>query len=154
AGEVNLPRRAARLAGVLRDPAIDGVVCTEDLRKLALLAADLRERDLTGRQTPVAVGPRHADLDRAVLLVVHGAVIQDEPRLARAFTAELAERLDDEALEVGNEHVLLPADVGLLSNTPREDVVHGLLLQDPLDVAEHPAPLGELVRHLSFVGIE
>src|SRR5262249_10026806 len=153
-GEVDLPRRAGCFAAVLLDPTVDGVVRAEDLRDPALLAADLGEGDLAGRQALVALGLRHTDLDGTVLLVVDRPVVEDEARVLRAVLAQLAERVDDELLELGHEQVLRPADIRLLVNPLREDVVHGLLLQDPLDVAEHPPPFGELVRDCTLVPLE
>src|SRR5580765_6072671 len=144
--EIDLAWRATRLPAVLLCPAIDSFVGAEDLREGALLAGDLGEGDFAGRQALVAVALRNADLDRPVFLVVHGPVIEHE-RVAALSLSQLLERRDDERLELGNEDSLRATDVRLLRDLPGENVVHGLLLQDAFDVAENPAPFGELVGH-------
>src|SRR5438132_2637767 len=70
AAEMNLTCRPVGLAVMLLHPAVDGLICAEDLWEIALAAADLGESDLSRRKLAVAVGPRHADLDRTVVLGV------------------------------------------------------------------------------------
>src|SRR4051794_21689963 len=78
AAEVDLARRAVRRPALLPHPAVHGFVGAEDLGEVALGAADLRERDLAARKALVAVAPGHAHLDRPVLVLVHGAVVEHE----------------------------------------------------------------------------
>src|SRR4029077_3398294 len=151
--EIDLAWRPTRLAAVLLRPAIHGLVGTEDLRGGALLGGDRGEGAFAGRQALVAVALRNADLDGPVFLVVHGPVIEHE-RVAALGLSQLLERRDDERLQLGNEDSLRATDVRLLRDLPGENVVHGLLLQDAFDVAENPAPFGELVGHTPLVRLE
>src|SRR2546430_1810582 len=151
--EIDPPRRAVDVSALLLGPAIDRLVSAEDLGEVALAAADLREGHFPRRESLVTARLGHADLDRAVLLVIDGTVIEHE-RPAVHRVAQLVEAVANEGLELGHADAFGTADVGLLLDSLGEDVVHGLLLQDTFDVAEKPPPFGELVGDLTFVFVQ
>jgi hypothetical protein len=81
-------------------------------------------------------------------------VVEHESGLAAGIAPKLSKGMHDERLELRHEDPLRAADVTLLPDLLREDVVHGLLLQDPLHVAENPPPIGKLVRRPPLVRLE
>src|ERR687898_704030 len=95
---VDLARRAVELPPLLLGPVPDRVVGLEDLGELPVALRHAGDGDLPGGQYAVALGGRHAHLDGAVLLLVHGAVVEHERR-ARALdlSPQLVGRADDEA---------------------------------------------------------
>src|SRR5439155_10753356 len=96
----------------------------------------------------------HADLHRPVALLGHRAVVDRERRSSAALGRELADRVEDERLQIGDPNVRGPGRVALRRNLLVLDVEHRCLLLDTSDVTENLAPLGELVFEPALVCIE
>src|SRR5215218_1924500 len=154
---VDVARRPVELATVLLRPAPDRVVRLEDLGELLMRRRHLREGDLSRRQDVVAALGGHTHLDRPVVLLVDGPVVEDE-RCPRALdlTRQLVDRADDEALEAVDARSSRPADVGLLGHVLGADLEHALPLrsQAPAQVREDPPPATKLVRERRLERVE